>query len=73
MGKPNNTPGDPNLNPPNDYLSIKHDKKKEPDDDTNWQANLDRRGNVAMLDGHAEYMSRREAHDFAKHLDVPHK
>jgi prepilin-type processing-associated H-X9-DG protein len=47
-----------------DYLCIRHDRKKKlPDNDTNWVANLDRRGNATYLDGHAEYITRREAHD----------
>jgi prepilin-type N-terminal cleavage/methylation domain-containing protein/prepilin-type processing-associated H-X9-DG protein len=73
-GKPNNTLGDPTLNPPNDYLAIHHDGKRIlPDDDTNWVRNLDKRGNVAFLDGHAEFLSRRIAHDFPHSLDMPHK
>jgi len=74
MGKPNNTPGDPTLNPPNDYLAIRHDGRKvEPDDDSNWVKNLDRRGNAVFLDGHGEFIARRDAHDFNKSLDMPHK
>jgi prepilin-type N-terminal cleavage/methylation domain-containing protein/prepilin-type processing-associated H-X9-DG protein len=49
-----------------DLLSVRHDSKKvQPDDRTQaigTHRNADRRGNVAYVDGHAEYVSRREAH-----------
>jgi len=53
-------------NEPADKLAIRHDyKKRLPDDSTNWSKNLDRRGNVGFLDGHAEYVTRRVAHTSA--------
>jgi prepilin-type N-terminal cleavage/methylation domain-containing protein/prepilin-type processing-associated H-X9-DG protein len=46
------------------YLAIRHDRKRIlPDTTASWSRNLDRRGNVAFLDFHAEYTARREAHD----------
>ena len=49
--------------PPADKLSIRHDRQRIlPDDDTNWSRNVDRRGNVTFLDGHADYVSRGVAH-----------
>jgi len=49
---------------PSDLLSIRHEYKKVlPDNATNWPRNLDRRGNVAFLDGHAEFATRRFVHD----------
>jgi prepilin-type processing-associated H-X9-DG protein len=54
----------PGTNPGSNYLCIRHDRRKKlPDDGTNWNANVDRRGNAVFLDGHAEYISRRQAHD----------
>ena len=55
--------------PPSNYLAIRHDRQRVlPDDGSHWLQNLDRRGNVAFLDGHAEYVPRRQAHD-KKNLD----
>jgi general secretion pathway protein G len=49
-----------------DLLSVRHDsKRREPDPNTvaiTGSANQDRRGNVALCDGHAEYVSRLWAH-----------
>jgi prepilin-type N-terminal cleavage/methylation domain-containing protein/prepilin-type processing-associated H-X9-DG protein len=57
-------PPAPGTTPGADYLCIRHDRKKKlPDDGANFAANWDRRGNATFLDGHAEYISRREAHD----------
>jgi prepilin-type N-terminal cleavage/methylation domain-containing protein/prepilin-type processing-associated H-X9-DG protein len=56
-------------------VAIRHDSKRtEPDDpvigpntiDTN--PNADRRGNCGFVDGHAEFMSRREAHSDAHYI-----
>ena len=45
-------------------LAIRHDRRRKlPDNDANWVENLDRRGNVAFLDGHAEYTTRDYVHD----------
>jgi len=56
------------------YLAIRHDsKKKNPDDATNWVKNLPRRGNVAFLDFHAEYVPRSFAHDAAHYNLDPSK
>jgi prepilin-type N-terminal cleavage/methylation domain-containing protein len=53
--------------PPNDFLAIRHERRRiEPDNDTNWTANLDRRGNAVFLDGHNEFVSRREAHNIGR-------
>jgi prepilin-type processing-associated H-X9-DG protein len=61
MAEPAPAPG---TTPGSDYLCIRHDRKKKlPDDGANFQLNWDRRGNATYLDGHAEYISRREAHD----------
>jgi prepilin-type processing-associated H-X9-DG protein len=53
-----------------DLLAIRHDRKRvEPDDrDIAIQGspNAERRGNVAFVDGHAEYISRVEAHSFKR-------
>jgi prepilin-type N-terminal cleavage/methylation domain-containing protein/prepilin-type processing-associated H-X9-DG protein len=50
--------------PPPDKLSIRHDRQRFlPDDDANWARNVDRRGNVTFLDGHADYVPRSLAHD----------
>jgi prepilin-type N-terminal cleavage/methylation domain-containing protein/prepilin-type processing-associated H-X9-DG protein len=48
-------------------LSIRHDgKRRDPDDYiNNFELNADRRGNVAFADGHAEFLSRRDAHSAA--------
>ncbi len=50
-----------------DLLGIRHDRKKEYPDPTSQQIsthpNGDRRGNAAFCDGHAEFISRRVAHD----------
>jgi prepilin-type N-terminal cleavage/methylation domain-containing protein/prepilin-type processing-associated H-X9-DG protein len=55
--------------PPVDMLAIRHERVRVlPDDATNWPRNLERRGNVAMLDGHAEFASRSYVHD-PKHYD----
>ena len=47
-------------------LAIRHDgKRRDPDtptDPTNFLTNADRKGNVAFVDGHAEFLSRRDAH-----------
>jgi prepilin-type processing-associated H-X9-DG protein len=57
-------PPEPTVNPGNNYLSIRHDRKKKlPDNSSNWAANVSRRGNAVFLDGHAEYITRGEAHD----------
>jgi len=63
----------PEQAPSNDYLAIRHDRKKRlPDDSSNWLKNLDRRGNVVFLDFHAEYVTRRQAHDIKNLLpEVP--
>jgi prepilin-type N-terminal cleavage/methylation domain-containing protein/prepilin-type processing-associated H-X9-DG protein len=54
----------PTDNPGSNYLSIRHDRRKKlPDDSSNWAANVSRRGNAVYLDGHAEYVTRGEAHD----------
>lgn len=45
-------------------LAIRHDRRRKlPDNDANWVENLDRKGNVAFLDGHAEYTTRDYVHD----------
>jgi prepilin-type processing-associated H-X9-DG protein len=50
-------------------LAIRHDRSRaKPDNQANWPKNLDRRGNVAFLDGHADYVTRSYAHD-SKHFD----
>ena len=50
-----------------DLLGLRHDRKKALPDLNNQQIsthpNGDRRGNVAFCDGHAEFISRRVAHD----------
>jgi prepilin-type N-terminal cleavage/methylation domain-containing protein/prepilin-type processing-associated H-X9-DG protein len=47
----------------NDKLSIIHDRKTDqPDTGYNPMPNADRRGNVAFVDGHAEYVPRSYAH-----------
>jgi len=62
--------GTPVTTAPADYLSIRHDRKRViPDDASNWQQNLDRRGNVVFLDMHAEMLPRADAHDFKNHID----
>ena len=52
-----------------DLLAIRHDsKRREPDPNTTailGSKNQDRRGNVALCDGHAEYVSRLWAHQTA--------
>ena len=56
------------------YLAIRHDTKKaNPDDASNWVKNLPRRGNVAFLDFHAEYVPRSFAHDPAHYNLDPNK
>jgi len=54
-------------NPPSpisNRLAIRHETRRIlPDNDANWPRNLDRRGNVAFLDGHAEFASRDYVHD----------
>ena len=48
----------------NDFLAIRHERRKfYPDTPANWLKNVDRRGNAVFLDFHAEYITRREAHD----------
>jgi len=50
-------------------LAIRHEKsRKLPDDSSNWTFNLERRGNVGLLDGHAEFAPRSYVHD-KKHWD----
>ena len=50
-----------------DLLAIRHDSRKKVSDPRNQQIsthpNGKRRGNAGFLDGHAEFMSRMEAHD----------
>lgn len=52
-----------------DLLGLRHDRKKAYPDPRDQQIsthpNGDRRGNVVMCDGHAEFISRRQAHDKA--------
>jgi prepilin-type N-terminal cleavage/methylation domain-containing protein/prepilin-type processing-associated H-X9-DG protein len=51
------TGSNPNL------LTIRHDRKpKDPESPVNPLPNPDLRGNVAFVDGHAEYASRRDVH-----------
>jgi prepilin-type N-terminal cleavage/methylation domain-containing protein/prepilin-type processing-associated H-X9-DG protein len=54
-------------NPPSpisNRLAIRHETRRIlPDNDANWPRNLDRRGNVAFLDGHGEFASRDYVHD----------
>jgi prepilin-type N-terminal cleavage/methylation domain-containing protein/prepilin-type processing-associated H-X9-DG protein len=54
-----------------DLLCIRHDSKKSKPD-AGWSMpnvpNIDRRGNVNMVDGHAEFQSRKYVHDRA-HID----
>jgi prepilin-type N-terminal cleavage/methylation domain-containing protein/prepilin-type processing-associated H-X9-DG protein len=45
-----------------DLLAIRHDRKKIPETEATWRANIDRRGNAGFVDGHAEFMSRRQLH-----------
>jgi prepilin-type N-terminal cleavage/methylation domain-containing protein/prepilin-type processing-associated H-X9-DG protein len=46
-----------------DLLAIRHDTKRLlPDNESNWKKNIDRRGNAAFVDGHAEYVSRKQLH-----------
>jgi prepilin-type N-terminal cleavage/methylation domain-containing protein/prepilin-type processing-associated H-X9-DG protein len=50
-------------------LAIRHDRSRiMPDNQANWPRNLDRRGNVAFLDGHADFVTRSYAHD-PQHFD----
>jgi prepilin-type N-terminal cleavage/methylation domain-containing protein/prepilin-type processing-associated H-X9-DG protein len=49
-----------------DFLSIRHDSKKG-EFESPTAGPMDRRGNVVFVDGHAEYVSRKFAHD-AKNL-----
>ena len=52
-----------------DWLAIHHDRlRTEPDVPTGAEPipNPDRRGNAAFLDGHADYVTRRDAHDYRK-------
>jgi prepilin-type N-terminal cleavage/methylation domain-containing protein/prepilin-type processing-associated H-X9-DG protein len=54
-----------------DLLAIRHDgNKAKPDAGWSFPAipNLERRGNVNFIDGHAEFVSRKVAHDLA-HVD----
>ncbi len=63
------SPGDGNLGSTTerDLLAIRHDRKKMPGDPRNQNLKLhpngQRRGNVAFVDGHAEFVSRQVAHD----------
>jgi prepilin-type N-terminal cleavage/methylation domain-containing protein/prepilin-type processing-associated H-X9-DG protein len=45
-------------NPPTNFLAIRHDRNG-----ANWPRNVDRRGNVAFLDGHGDYVTRLFAHN----------
>ena len=45
-----------------DLLAIRHDRKKVPETEATWKTNIDRRGNAAFVDGHAEYIARRQLH-----------
>jgi prepilin-type N-terminal cleavage/methylation domain-containing protein/prepilin-type processing-associated H-X9-DG protein len=45
-----------------DLLAIRHDRTKVPETEATWRTNIDRRGNAAFVDGHAEYIARRELH-----------
>ena len=45
-----------------DLLAIRHDRKKVPETESTWKLNIDRRGNAAFVDGHAEYITRRQMH-----------
>jgi prepilin-type N-terminal cleavage/methylation domain-containing protein/prepilin-type processing-associated H-X9-DG protein len=64
--------GDINASSTMDFLSIRHEKKKAADDVfgtaivLRTSANAEKRGNVGFLDGHAEFMSRAEAHSAAR-------
>jgi prepilin-type N-terminal cleavage/methylation domain-containing protein/prepilin-type processing-associated H-X9-DG protein len=49
-----------------DFLSIRHDSKKG-EFESPTAGPMDRRGNVVFIDGHADYVSRKFAHD-AKNL-----
>lgn len=50
-------------------LAIRHEKKRFlPDNSANWTNNLEKRGNVSFLDGHAEFAPRSYVHD-KKHWD----
>jgi prepilin-type N-terminal cleavage/methylation domain-containing protein len=52
------------INGQSNKLAIRHDRKKVlPDDSSNWNRNIDRKGNVAYLDWHADYVERAYAHD----------
>jgi prepilin-type N-terminal cleavage/methylation domain-containing protein len=52
-----------NITMPNDYLAIRHDGQRiRPDDSSNWDRNLQRRGKAVFLDGHGEYVPRSYAH-----------
>jgi prepilin-type N-terminal cleavage/methylation domain-containing protein/prepilin-type processing-associated H-X9-DG protein len=52
-----------------DYLAVRHDRRKVyPDDNSTWDRNIDRRGNVLFLDWHADFMERVYVHDL-KNLD----
>ena len=48
-----------------DLLAVRHDRTKPVDDGTSMTVlpNPDLRGNVAFLDGHAEFVPRRHAHN----------
>jgi prepilin-type processing-associated H-X9-DG protein len=60
-GRWTGTRGD-GMSSPGNYLSIRHDRQRVfPDDSTNWQRNMDRRGNVLFLDFHADYTPRKQA------------
>ena len=53
----------PEVNAAIDLLAIRHDTKRRlPDNEQTWQQNIDRRGNAAFVDGHAEYIDRRSLH-----------
>jgi prepilin-type N-terminal cleavage/methylation domain-containing protein/prepilin-type processing-associated H-X9-DG protein len=49
---------------PNDWLALRHDSKVKQETYGNQSPdNMDRRGNANFCDGHAEYISRRQAQD----------
>jgi prepilin-type N-terminal cleavage/methylation domain-containing protein/prepilin-type processing-associated H-X9-DG protein len=64
--------GDVNVVEKKDFLSIRHERKAAPDNFNTATAiatdpNADKRGNAGFVDGHAEFITRREAHS-ADHL-----
>jgi prepilin-type N-terminal cleavage/methylation domain-containing protein/prepilin-type processing-associated H-X9-DG protein len=52
----------PDVNANIDLLAIRHDRTRVPETEANWQVNIDRRGNAAFVDGHAEYITRKQLH-----------